>query len=102
MNTTKGKDRFEFAWLSYNRKGVKKVAKAQWDRLTEEQEDMAIRHIPYYVSTRERVFCKDFERYLRDRVFENPVFDSKGQMVYDPEGIDTRRENVPVLEGFQG
>jgi len=91
---------FERCWIAYNRKGAKKVARAQWDKLHAEDRAMAEAHIPHYVGARERVYCKDFERYLRDRVFENPVYDSKGELLYDP---DTRIEtDEDALVGFQG
>lgn len=93
---------FERLWIAYDRKGAKKVAKAQWDRLTDKEREMAERHIPYYVSSREsRVFCKDFERYLRDHVFENPVYDKKGNLVFDPDATPETEETT-ALEGFQG
>lgn len=92
---------FERCWKAYNRKGAKKVAKSQWDRLPAEARMQAERHIPFYTASRERVYCKDFERYLRDRVFENPVYDSKGNLLFDPEENieETIEETIP---GFQG
>lgn len=101
MNTTKNTDLFEACWRAYNRKGVKKVAKAQWDKLPDDARQLAAVHIPYYTGSRERVFCKDFERYLRDRVFENPVYDQKGNILFDPEA--GAGDDMPAaLDGFQG
>ena len=99
MKATENTDLFEQCWIAYNRKGTKKVAKSQWDRLPAEARTAALTHIPFYVASRERQYCKDFERYLRDRVFENPVFDSKGNLLYDPEETTTSNE---TLAGFQG
>ena len=92
---------FEECWLAYNRKGVKKVAKAQWDRLSEEEREQASRHIPFYVSSRERVYCKDFERYLRDRVFQNPIFNRQGEVVYDPDAPQPEAKVNAAPAGFQ-
>lgn len=91
---------FERCWVAYGRKGAKKVAKSQWDRMSDEQRATAESHIPYYVGSRERVYCKDFERYLRDRVFENPVYDKKGELIFDPD--ERIGDDAPVLRGFQG
>jgi hypothetical protein len=100
METTELKDDiFERCWIAYQRKGAKKVAKAQWDKLPTECWEQAEKHIPYYVASRERQFCKDFERYLRDRVFENPVYDRRNELIYDP---DVPTDEVPSLPGFQG
>lgn len=76
---------FEECWVAYNRKGSKKVAKAQWLKLKLTKEDVegVKEHIRHYVGSREKSYCKDFERYLRDRVFESVVF-SRNNVVYDP------------------
>lgn len=99
-STDLNNDLFEQAWKAYNRKGAKKVAKSQWDRLPADARIAALAHIPFYVTSRERQYCKDFERYLRDRVFENPVFDAKGNILFDPEEQTT--DTTVTLEGFQG
>jgi len=95
-------ERFESCWLAYNRKGAKKVALAQWEKLSDEAKEMVERHIPHYVSSRERFYCKDFERYLRDHVFENPVFDRKGNLIYDPDERQPQTHTQYTLDGFQG
>lgn len=99
--TDKQDELFERCWLAYNRKGAKKVAKSQWDRLPADARLQAEKHIPFYVGSRERVYCKDFERYLRDRVFENPVYDNKGHLIYDPDEQQQVKDGE-TLEGFQG
>lgn len=85
---------FEECWKLYNRKGAKKVALAQWFRLTIEDREQVKKHIPYYVSTRERVYQKDFERYLRDHVFNDVVYKG-GQLIYDPENEGMQDEYRP-------
>ena len=91
---------FERCWVLYERKGVKKVSKAYWDKMDKQQREMAEKHIPFYKQGRERMYRKDFERYLRDRVFENPVYDKKGELIYDPDKEDNNDEIL--LPGFQG
>lgn len=78
-------DLFESCWLAYRRKGSKKEAKLQWNKLNDEESQKVKIHIPYYVNaSSERKYQKDFVRYLRDRIFETPVY-KNNQLVYDPE-----------------
>lgn len=82
-------DLFEECWKAYRRKGSKKVAKTHWAKLNDDERQKVKVHIPYYVSAAsDRNYQKDFERYLRDRVFECPVYNNN-QLVYDPENGST-------------
>lgn len=83
---------FEDAWILFNRKGSKKKASEQWHKLTEDEKKVAIEHIPMYVSTRELQYQKDFERYLRDKCFNNIVF-HKGQVIFDPNAEATKKKD---------
>ena len=83
---------FEDAWILFNRKGTKKTASEQWRKLTEDEKKAAIKHIPMYVSTRELQFQKDFERYLRDKCFNNIVF-HKGLVIFDPNAEATKKKD---------
>ena len=83
---------FEDAWILFNRKGSKKKASEQWRKLTEDEKKAAIKHIPMYVSTRELQFQKDFERYLRDKCFNNIVF-HKGTVIFDPNAEATKKKD---------
>lgn len=74
---------FEEAYVAYRRKGSKANAYKMWLNLTDEDMLMVATHIPHYVATREVQYQKDFERYLRDRVFENVVYD-KSTVIFDP------------------
>lgn len=74
---------FEQCWVSYLRKGSKKKALEQWKKLTDVDKQAVLTHIKAYVSCRERQYMKDFERYLRDKTFNDVV--SKGNVIiYDP------------------
>ena len=77
------KDLFEECWVAYRRKGIKKRAEEQWNKLKESEMDMVMPHIKAYVSSREIQYQKDFERYLRDRVFMEVVYNGNN-LVYDP------------------
>lgn len=85
-----GKDElYEECWKAYRRKGSKKVAKTHWVKLKDDERQKVKIHIPYYVSAAsDRNYQKDFERYLRDRIFETPVY-KNNQLVYDPENGST-------------
>jgi hypothetical protein len=79
---TKDED-FEFAWLLYRRKGSKKKALEQWAKLTDEEKETAKGHIPAYIESVSDVkYQKDFERYLRDKCFNNVVY-KNNRIVYD-------------------
>lgn len=88
----KNKDLFEECWVAYRRKGIKQKARQFWNKLNESEMDMVLPHIKAYVSSREVHFQKDFERYLRDKVFETVVYNGNN-IVYDPtrnEGGDEK------------
>lgn len=79
----KKKELFEECWIAYKRKGSKKVAFEQWCKLSEKEKESVMQHIKAYTQVRERVYQKDFERYLRDKVFTSVVY-SGNNVVYDP------------------
>lgn len=74
---------FEECWKAYRRKGSKANAKPYWKKLTEEEKNRVLPHIKAYVSVRDIAFQKDFERYLKDKIFETVVVKGK-DIVYDP------------------
>lgn len=74
---------FEECWKAYRRKGSKGKSKTYWDKLTNEEKEMVLPHIRAYVESREVRFQKDFERYLRDKIFMTIVF-KNNNVVYDP------------------
>ena len=82
-STDKKKDLFEECWVAYRRKGVKQKARQYWNKLNENEMDLVLPHIKAYVSTRDIQYQKDFERYLRDKVFKEVVYNGNN-LVYDP------------------
>ena len=83
---------FESAWLLYRRKGSKKKALEQWVKLTDEEKETAKGHIPAYIeSVSDIKYQKDFERYLRDKCFNNVVY-KNNRIVYDAH--DVREEHA--------
>ena len=92
---------FEECWKLYNRKGSKATSKTYWDKLTIEEMNLAKSHIQAYVqSVSDKKYQKDFQRYLRDKIFKDVVF--KGNMIiFDPERENaTDNEYRPQLDGF--
>lgn len=74
---------FEQCWKEYRRKGSKAQAKVQWAKLKTEDRNTMLQHIQAYVSTRELQYQKDFERYLKQRLFDTIVI-SNDKVIYDP------------------
>ena len=83
----KKKELFEECWIAYKRKGSKKVSFEQWCKLSDKEKESVMQHIKAYTQVRERVYQKDFERYLRDKVFTSLVY-SGNNVVYDPTKED--------------
>ena len=74
---------FEQCWVAYNRKGSKKKSLEQWKKLKDSERERVLSHIMHYATCRERKYQKDFERYLRDKTFNDVVFDGN-RVLYDP------------------
>lgn len=74
---------FEECWKSYRRKGSKKKSKEYWCKLSDDERKMVLQHIKFYVGSRDLQYQKDFERYLRDKIFMTIVF-KNNNVVYDP------------------
>lgn len=102
----KGKDKdesFEEAWLLYRRKGSKKIASEQWAKMSQKEKDTAMKHIVAYVGSRELQYQKDFERYLRDKCFNNVVYD-KQFVIFDPnitQPEPTKKEDKLIIGGVE-
>ena len=76
-------DLFETCWVSYRRKGSKKKAREYWRKLTDAEKENVMAHIKAYVKSRDLCYQKDFERYLRDKTF-NEIIIKGNNVVYDP------------------
>lgn len=85
-NQAPKKELFEECWVAYNRKGSKKKSLEYWKKLTDVEKQNVMPHIKAYVSTRELQYQKDFERYLRDKIFMTVVF-GNNKVVYDPSKL---------------
>jgi len=76
-------DLFETCWIAYRRKGSKKKAKEYWRKLTDAEKENVLAHVKVYVKSRDLCYQKDFERYLRDKAF-NEIIINGNNVVYDP------------------
>jgi len=88
---------FEQCWVAYNRKGSKKKAKDYWHKLSNKEKDNVLQHIKVYVTTREKKFQKDFERYLRDKTFNDLIIQGDN-VVYDPNNENDKSYH-PITGG---
>ena len=75
---------FDQCWTLYKRKGSKKLSLAQWGKIPTEDYIKIPNAIKKYVESRDVMYQKDFERYLRDKVYENVIYDKSGNVIYDP------------------
>lgn len=91
---------FEKCWLAYDRKGQKKEALKCWKKLSDDDKEKIVKHIPFYVKSNERQYLKDFERYIKHRVFESVVTDKRtGNILYDPDRESGAIGYTPILGG---
>lgn len=91
---------FEECWKLYRRKGSKKKSLEQWLKLTSEEQEQVLKHIPAYVESVSDVkFQKDFCRYLRDKCFLNVVY-KDGNAIFDAETPDEpQKEDKLIVNG---
>lgn len=99
VSSDKNKELFEQCWVAYHRKGSKKKAYDQWAKLKSDERSRVMAHIKAYTSTRELNYQKDFERYLRDKTF-NDVVMKGNSVIYDPAKQQDGDFYSPALEGF--
>ena len=103
LRTSDKKDElFEECWKTYRRKGIKRKSMEYWKKLTEKEKSVVLAHIKAYVSTRDIQYQKDFERYLRDKVFETIVYKGNN-VVYDPtkkKADSTSDVYMPTCDGM--
>lgn len=79
---------FEECWKAYRRKGSKKKSFEQWKKLSAKDKECVLSHIKAYAASRELQYQKDFERYLRDKIFLTLVYQGS-KLVYDPTRYDS-------------
>ena len=88
---------FEKCWIEYRRKGKKGKSLPYWKKLTESEKQMVLPHIKAYVTSRELQFQQDFERYLRDKTFNDVVYKGNS-IIYDPM-VGVSDDYIPATDG---
>ena len=97
---SKSDELFEKCWLAYDRKGQKNDALKFWKKLSDDDKEKIVKHIPFYVKSNERQYLKDFERYIKHRVFESVVTDKRtGNIIYDPDRESGAIGYTPIIGG---
>lgn len=64
---------FETFWESYRRKGSKRLAFAEWQKMTDDERGLALAHAPPYCASREKQFQKDAQRYLKFKTYHDEI-----------------------------
>ncbi len=77
---------FNECWVAYGRKGNEAKAKEEWERLTLDERNNVMPHITAYTESRDRMYQKDFERYLREKTFMTIVFKGNHE-IYNPDDV---------------
>lgn len=92
---------FVKCWVAYRRKGSRKKSLEQWERLSDKERMLVMPHIRAYVGSRDLVYQRDFERYLRDKVFMDTIVVGK-RVVYDPSHVTNDTDVVyrPMTDGM--
>jgi hypothetical protein len=85
---------FESDFVLYQRKGSKKNAYERWKKLSDDDKVLMRKHIPFYLKSNDRQYLKDFEGYINQRMFESPVTDKHGNILFDPD-LNTTSEYCP-------
>ncbi|MGW3992407.1 hypothetical protein ACWEF6_02855 [Amycolatopsis sp. NPDC004772] len=91
---------FEQAWAAYGRKGAKKTAYAEWQRVAKRADlQVVVAAIPAYVkATPDLKFRKDFERWLKGDCWESAVVPQRtgsGYTAYqDPDDLSGYYEDL--------
>lgn len=96
------KDLFEKCWVAYRRKGSKKKSLEYWRKLSDNEREQVLPHVKAYTTARDIQYQKDFERYLRDKVFTTVVYQNN-TVIYDPsrvDGTDANRVYMPSVGGL--
>jgi hypothetical protein len=70
QDNTRSGEQFDLFWKEYERRGVRKTAKAQWDQLSDRERTDAVDAIEHYRKEQpDKTYRKHAHIYLRDRVF---------------------------------
>lgn len=99
---TKINAQFEEWWNLYDKKSGKVNAIKQWDKLNPDNNLLStiMKHTKSYVLSREKVYRKDPERYLKDRIFEDEIINKsfnnvpQGKKPLSPQEMEEYMKNT--------
>ena len=92
---------FEECWKMYGLKGSRSASLSEWCKLTDNERGMVMPHIKAYTTTRDKIYQKDFERYLKNKTFMDAVIVKGGVVVYNPTQIVEDEGYHPLTDMFQ-
>lgn len=90
---------FDECWKAYGKKGNKGKSKEVWSKIPLTSLPIILTHIKIYVSSRQRCFQKDFERYLKEKVYTTNIVTNEG-VLYDSEKDKFPDEYRPTTDGI--
>ena len=90
---------FDECWKAYGKKGNKGKSKEVWSKIPLTSLPIILTHIKIYVSSRQRCFQKDFERYLKEKVYTTNIVTNEG-VLYDSEKDIFPDEYRPTTDGI--
>lgn len=90
--TSEQEQSFNECFDAYRKKGNEAKAQIEWQKLSDDERAVILPHIQAYVETRDRIYQKDFERYLKDKTFKTVVFRGN-EVFFDPN--DGRNTYIP-------
>ncbi len=65
---------FENVWEQYGKKGNRKTSKDKWDKLSNSNKALALKHIPGYVdATPDKQYRKNFETYINKEAWNDNI-----------------------------
>jgi len=87
------KEQFESMWISYGRRGSKKIGLERYLKLSDEDLSLVADHYPKYVTSNDLQFRAYIEKYIGQRLFEGVIIeDSKSAgFNYNPKTITVPR-----------
>lgn len=84
---------FEKVWLLYDKRNDKQDAELQWRKLTDEEREAALKHIPNYVkSTPDKSKRLHLHRYLRKKAFNNEIIYNKDYVKAEEQNKNNQKK----------
>ena len=85
---------FEQIWELYEKKGSKKVSRARFAKLNRKTRELIYNHLPaYLLSTPDKRYRKDFERYISNECWNDEVITNENSQS-NTTGGPTKREQA--------